>query len=211
MKNSEETLMLQIQNTLVTLDLAEQFFCCDLEACHGICCVEGDSGAPITPEESERLEKSVEKVARFLPEESLRKINEAGVSYVDCEGDLVTQLVCGENCVFATRCNGTEESKEGNIWLCSLEIAQRKGLCNDCKPASCRLYPLRLTEYPTFTAVNYHKWDVCEPARRLGKKRGIRLYQFLEGPLRTRFGNEWYDELAIACEAYLEEQYGKGV
>lgn len=198
--NSEE-FMLQIQDTLVSLDLIERFFCCDLDACGGVCCIEGDAGAPVTPEEVAELEKVIDVVTPFLPDESRRRIEQAGVAYVDEEGDLVTQLVGGRNCVFATR------GDDGcGVCLCAVDKARRRGLCKFRKPSSCFLYPVRLTEYPTFTAVNYHRWNICRPAEKLGKEKGIRLYMFLEEPLTERFGREWYEELAMAAEIYLEEQ-----
>jgi hypothetical protein len=196
-----EEIMLQIQDTLVTLDLAEQFFCCDLDKCLGECCIEGDAGAPITKEEYDKLEKIVPIVYDDLAPAAQREIDENGVGYVDEEGDLVTSIVDGKNCVFTCYApNG--------MCMCAIEKAFREGrIKNFRKPASCYLYPVRITKYPTFTAVNYHRWKICRAAELLGKREGIRLYQFLKGPLTEYFGEEWYDELATACEAYLE-QYG---
>ena len=201
---TREVLMIQIQDTLVSLDLAERYFCCDLDACRGACCIEGDSGAPITPDEEATLKSLVDTVAPYIPEASRERIRQAGVSYTDSEGDLVTQLVDGRNCVFATR---GDDGK--GVCLCGIDKAYREGKCSWRKPSSCHLYPLRLTRYPTFTAVNYHRWEICRPAEELGRRRGIRLYQFLEEPLVERFGREWYDELCLACEVYLAENPGK--
>ena len=193
--------MLQIQDALVSLDLAEEFFCCDLDRCLGECCIEGDAGAPITEAEFEQLKKLVDIVEPYLLPSAKERIAEAGVGYVDEEGDLVTQIVDGRNCVFTTYA-------EGGKCLCAIEKAYREGKCAMRKPISCYLYPLRLTHYPTFTAVNYHKWKICKCARTLGKAKGIRLYEFMREPLIERFGQEWYDELAEACRAYLSE-YGE--
>ena len=193
--------MLQIQDALVSLDLAEEFFCCDLDRCLGECCIEGDAGAPITEAEFEQLKKLVDIVEPYLLPSAKERIAEAGVGYVDEEGDLVTQIVDGRNCVFTTYA-------EGGKCLCAIEKAYREGKCAMRKPISCYLYPLRLTQYPTFTAVNYHKWKICKGARTLGKAKGIRLYEFMREPLIERFGQEWYDELAEACRAYLSE-YGE--
>lgn len=197
---TEETVMLQIQDTLVSLDLAERFFCCDLDACKGVCCIEGDAGAPVTEAEAEKLKELLPVVERYMLPEAIDRIKEAGVAYVDEEGDLVTQLIGGRNCVFATRGDDGE-----GICLCAIDKTHREKLCSFRKPSSCHLYPVRLTEYPTFTAVNYHRWDICRPAEKLGREKGIRLYQFLKEPLTERFGKEWYDELVLACEMYLEE------
>ncbi len=192
--------MLQIADTLVSLDFAEQFFCCDLAACHGQCCIDGDAGAPITEEEKKKLEDVLPIVWDDLLPQAQQEIKENGVAYIDEEGDLVTSIINGQNCVFTTY------GKDG-MCLCAVEKAYREGKTDFMKPISCHLYPARLTEYPTFTAVNYHKWKICKCAEVLGRKNNIRLYRFLEGPLTARFGKEWYEELKLACEAYLE-QYG---
>lgn len=198
---TEEEIMLQIQDTLVSLDLAERFFCCDIDACLGECCIEGDAGAPITPEEKERIDALMPVLKPRLLPSALNRIEEAGTEYVDEEGDLVTQIVEGRNCVFTSYA-------PGGVCQCAIECACSAGETGGFrKPSSCALYPVRLTEYPTFTAVNYHRWDICRPAEKLGRKLGIRLYQFLKGPLTERFGAEWYAELCEACEAYLAE-YG---
>ncbi len=196
----QETVMLQIQDTLVSLDLAERFFCCNLDSCLGECCIEGDAGAPITEDEYNKLKEILPHVWDDLLPSAQERIKEAGVGYVDEEGDLVTQIVDGRNCVFT--CYG-----EGGMCHCAIEKAFREGRVDWRKPISCYLYPLRLTRYPSFTAVNYHRWKICKCAEVLGRKEGIRLYRFLEGPLVERFGREWYDELCEACEAYLAE-YG---
>ena len=196
-QDEEETLMLQIQNTLVSLDLAEEFFCCDLDACKGQCCIEGDAGAPVTETECRQIRRALPAASRFMMPRAIETVEREGVSYIDEEGDLVTTLLDGRNCAFTCYA-------PGGICLCSLEAAHREGLTNWRKPASCARYPVRLTEYPSFIAVNYHKWDICKSARVKGRKEGIRLFQFLKGPLTERFGQEWYDELELACNEYLK-------
>lgn len=190
--------MLQIQDTLVSLDLAEQFFCCDLGSCLGECCVEGDAGAPVTEEEKKKLEEILPEIYDELLPAAREVIDSQGVTYIDEEGDLVTSIVGGRDCVFTCY-------EPGGLCHCAIERAYRQGRIDFCKPVSCHLYPLRLTEYPTFTAVNYHRWKICKCAEVLGRKNGVRLYQFLRGPLERRFGKEWYDELSAACEAYIKE------
>lgn len=190
--------MFQIQDTLVSLDLAEEFFCCDLSKCLGACCIEGDAGAPVTPAEVEKIKESLPAIEADMLPRALEEVRRNGVAYTDEEGDLVTTLLDGRNCAFT--CYGP-----GGVCLCALEKARREGRTSWLKPTSCALYPLRLTEYPSFTAVNYHRWNICRDAVANGRRLGIRLYQFLEQPLTERFGVEWYAELKANCELYLAE------
>lgn len=198
---TEEIDMLQIQDTLVSLDLLERYFCCDLDTCRGECCIEGDAGAPITEEERRRLEEVLPAVRDDLSPAALRVIDEQGVAYVDEEGDLVTSIVDGGNCVFTTY-------GPGGVCLCAIEKACREGRIDFLKPVSCHLYPVRITQYPTFTAVNLHRWKICKCAEVLGRRKGLRAYQFLEGPLTARFGADWYRELALTAEEYMRQQGG---
>lgn len=198
MSTKSEEIMLEIGNTLISLDLIERFFCCNLDACHGECCIEGEAGAPITKEEYNKLKEILPVVWDDLLPAAKEVINESGVGYIDTDGDLVTSIVDGKNCVFT--CYG-----EGGMCYCAIEKAYCEGRTDFYKPISCHLYPVRLTEYPDFTAINYHRWKICKAAEVLGRKEGIRLYQFLKAPLIRRFGQDWYNELVTACEAYLEQ------
>lgn len=198
---TEEETMFEIGNVLVSLDVAEQYFCCDISQCLGQCCIDGDAGAPITEEERKELENALPAVMPDLLPASKKVIEEEGVSYIDCEGDLVTQIVDGQNCVFTCY-------DKGGVCLCAVEKAFRNGRCRWRKPMSCYLYPLRLTEYPTFTAVNYHRWKICRSAEVNGRKLGVRLYEFMREPLTERFGAEWYAALAEACAAWNEQNEG---
>lgn len=193
--------MLQIQDTLVSLDLVERFFCCDIEKCLGECCIEGDAGAPITEDEQREIQRVLPEIWDDLLPAARKTIEAEGVAYRDPEGDLVTQIVDGKNCVFS--CYG-----EGGVCLCAFEKARRERRIDFCKPISCHLYPIRLKEFPGFTAVNYHRWKICKCAEVLGRAKGIRVYQFLKDPLIRRFGKDWYDELAVTCEEYIK-QYGQ--
>jgi hypothetical protein len=201
--NNEDTyeeVMLQIQETLVSLDLIERFFCCDLDKCLGECCIEGDAGAPVTDDECREIERILPDIIDDLAPAAIREINEHGVAYIDEEGDLVTTIVDGKNCAFSCY-------EQGGKCICAIERAYRQGRISFMKPSSCHLYPVRLKEYPTFTAVNFHRWKICKCAEVLGRKLNLRAYQFLKEPLSRRFGKEWYDELCLAADAYLEE-YG---
>lgn len=194
--------MLQIQNTLVSLDLIERYFVCDLDACLGQCCIDGDAGAPLLREEAERIEAVLPEVEADLAPRALEAIREEGASYIDPDGDLVTQIVDGRDCVYTCYAPGGK-------CLCALEKAYRQGRIPDVKPISCRLYPVRLKEYDGFTAVNLHRWKICRPAEALGRKLGVRAYEFLKGPLTARFGKEWYDELELTAREYLRQNPDK--
>lgn len=191
--------MIKIGDTLVSIDVIERYFCCDLNDCKGACCIEGDAGAPITKEEEESIKEALPAVIDQLPKEAIDVINQQGVSYVDEEGDLVTSIIGNKDCVFCTY------DKKG-VCLCALEIGYNSGKCAFKKPVSCHLYPVRLTEYPTFTAVNYDERKICRGAVKLGKEKGIRVYQFLEGPLVRHFGKEWYEELKLVAEEYFRSK-----
>lgn len=193
--------MLQIQDTLVSLDLIERYFCCDLDQCLGACCIEGDAGAPVTEDECAAIKEALPEVESYMLPGGVKAVRESGVSYVDEEGDLVTTIVDGRNCAFTCY-------EPGGKCMCALEKAYNAGLTHFRKPVSCHLYPVRLTQYPSFKAVNFHRWKICKSAEVLGRKLGLRAYQFLKEPLTARFGQAWYDELCEAAEAYIE-QYGE--
>ncbi len=195
-------MMLEIQDTLVTLDLAEEYFCCDLDKCLGACCIEGDAGAPVSLEEIGKLEEVFPEVKADMLPRAVEEVEENGVAYPDADGEMVTTLLDGANCAFCT-------FAKGGVCLCAIDKAYREGRVAWRKPSSCALYPVRIKQYPTFTAVNYHRWSICRDAVANGRKLGIRLYQFLEGPLTERFGQEWYAELKEACEEWLRQNPGK--
>ena len=191
--------MIEILNTLVSLDLFKEFFCCDLDKCHGLCCVEGDAGAPVTPDEVEMLEEAYEKLHEDLPLQAQQQIEKEGVVYPDKEGELVTQIINGKDCVFAKH--------EGACALCAIDSAYRNGKFHWQKPISCALYPVRLSTVGGMTAVNVHKWDVCQPARKLGAALHLPVYQFLKEPLIRCFGQAWWDECDIAARELKNAGY----
>lgn len=191
--------MLQIKHTLVSLDLVEKWFACDLDACLGACCIEGDAGAPVTEEEAGILAEEWPEVRGDMAPRAVTEIENEGVSYRDPDGDLVTQIVDGRDCVFTCYAPGGK-------CLCALEKAYREGRLKDIKPISCRLYPVRVKEYEGFTAVNFHKWKICAPAETLGRKIGLRAYEFLKEPLIAKFGREWYEELELTAKEWLKNK-----
>ncbi len=185
--------MLQIGDVVISLDVFREKFLCNLDVCKGVCCVEGDAGAPITPEEVEKIEEVLPVIWNDLSSEARAVINKQGVAYIDVEGDLVTSIVNGKDCVFT--CSDTR-----GRCACAIERAYHAGKTDFHKPASCHLYPLRVRDYGSYKAVNYHRWDVCKAAVLLGEKENVPLYRFLKEPLVRKFGKEWYDELEIAAK-----------
>lgn len=193
--------MVQIDDVIVPLDLFREKFCCDLEACHGACCIEGDAGAPLTQEEALQLEDVLPEIEEELAPEAREIIGRQGVCYVDEEGDLVTSIVRGKDCVF------TCYDKEGCCY-CAVERAAREGRTKGFrKPISCYLYPVRIKQYKDFCALNYHRWEVCRAARIKGEKENIPLYLFLREPLIERFGQAWYDELLLVAQELNKQGY----
>lgn len=185
--------MVQIGDAIVSFDMFQEYFCCNPSHCKGICCVEGDAGAPVLLEEVEKLESALDVVAAEMTSEARAVVEEQGVVYTDRDGDLVTSIVNGKDCVFAAR-------DEKGCCICLIEKAYREGRTSWRKPISCYLYPVRLRKVGELTAVNFHKWDVCRSAFVTGKRKGIRAYEFLKEPLIERFGQEWYDELLVVAE-----------
>ena len=197
--------MIEILGTLVSLDLFKVFFCCDLSKCHGICCVEGDAGAPVSIEEVELLEEAADVVWDDLSAEAQKVIDSEGVVYPDREGELVTQIVNGKDCVFVKY--GEIEGVDGQCALCAIDAAYRCGKSRWQKPASCALYPVRLSNVGGMTAVNVHRWDVCQPARELGKKLMLPVYKYLKEPLIRQFGEEWWQECDLAAKELKKAGY----
>ena len=190
--------MIQIDDTLVSLDLIERSFLCDLSHCKGQCCVEGDSGAPLDPGEEEELKRVLPEIWNDLLPEARTVIQSQGVAYTDSDGDRVTSIVGDKNCVFT--CYDTD-----GVCKCAIEKAYREGRVSFYKPISCHLYPVRITQYKTFQAVNYHRWDVCKAAELLGKKEQVPVYQFLKEPLIRKFGQAWYDALDECAQEWKKQ------
>ena len=189
--------MLEIGKTIISLDVLEKQFLCDLLKCKGACCVEGDSGAPITAEEAEAIEEAYPEVQPYLSESHKEEIKIQGFAVIDFEGDLVTPLVENRQCVY------TYEDK--GILKCGIEKAFLDGKIKFRKPVSCHLFPIRITKYKRFDAVNYQQIDICKPGRQCGKSEKLPLYVFLKEPLIRQYGEEWYEQLTYAAENYLAE------
>lgn len=191
--------MFVIGNTLVSLDLIERFFVCDLTVCKGQCCIDGDAGAPLLDREKVQIDKNLDKILPLLSPGGRKAIEQDGTAYYDSDGDLVTTLVEGCNCAF------TVFSEDGTC-LCGLEKGFREGKLPSLKPSSCFLYPVRLQKVGSMTAVNLHRWKICNCAEKNGKKLGVRAYKFLKEPLIRQFGPEWYEELDRIATEWLKQK-----
>jgi hypothetical protein len=191
--------MLQIGNTLVSLDLLEQHFVCDLSRCKGACCVEGDSGAPLEEEELEALEQNLDAIAALLPDENRKELERQGLYLRDADGDWTTPLMGGHReCVYTIFENGVAQ--------CGIEKAWQQGTSTFRKPVSCHLYPVRINKLNHAEAVNYHRWSICSPACRLGDKLQVPLYVFLKEALIRKYGPEWYEELELVASEYSKHR-----
>jgi hypothetical protein len=182
--------MLQIKDTLISQDLIEQKFCCDLEKCKGACCVKGDAGAPLIKEEVDLLPKVINKIKPYLRKAGVESIEKLGTHVIDEENETVTPLVEGKECAYVIF--------EKGIAKCGIEQAFEAGEITFQKPVSCHLYPVRLRRYEQFIAVNYDKWDICEPARKLGERLKLSVHTFVRDALVRRFGKNWYMHLKVA-------------
>lgn len=194
--------MIQIEDKLISEDIFSEEFVCNLSKCKGACCVEGDMGAPLDKEETEILDKIFSKVKPFLTPEGVQAIEEQGTWEVDPnDGDFVTPLVNNNECAYVTYdVNG--------ITKCGIEKAYEAGVVDWQKPISCHLYPIRVDQYTTFQALNYHEWKICSDACELGKELQVPVYKFLKTPLIRKYGEEFYNVLSEAAEEYYKE-YGK--
>jgi hypothetical protein len=185
--------IIQVGSVLVSPDIFTEKFCCDLDKCKGQCCVEGDAGAPVTLDEIGGIEDSLDTVWTDMSASAQAIVDKQGVAYIDQEGDLVTSIVNGKDCVFTCY--------ESGCCLCALERAYRAKKTDFVKPISCALYPIRVKDFNNGTVgINYNRWDVCKDAVVKGKELNLPIYKFLEGPLTRRFGAEWYKELCDVAE-----------
>lgn len=190
-------MIIQIENTNISADLIERFFVCDLSQCRGLCCVEGEAGAPLDKGEYDILRRILPAVWDDLSPEAKEVINRQGVGYVDAESDLVTSIVNGKHCVFACR------DADGTCG-CAIEKAYGERRIGFMKPVSCHLYPVHVTQYKDYKAVNLHRWKICRMAEMRGAQKRIRAYQFLREPLIRKFGEEWYNALDACAKEYFK-------
>jgi hypothetical protein len=186
--------MIAIDNTLVSDELLEEHFVCDLSRCKGACCVEGDAGAPLEEEETALLEEEYPKIEPFLRPEGKKAIKDQGKSVIDeNDGERVTPLVNNAECAYVVF------DEAGTSW-CGIEKAWRAGATRFRKPVSCHLYPIRIQRYPSFEAINYHRWQICSPACSLGQQLKVPVYRFVAEALIRKYGETWFEKLEQAAK-----------
>lgn len=183
--------MVQVEDKIISLDVFDKQFVCDLSACKGACCVEGDSGAPLRDDELNILSTIFDDVKPFMRQEGIQAVEEYGIYVVDGDGDNTTSLVNNNECAFVS-------FDEDGTSKCSIEQAYNAGKVDFKKPISCHLFPIRIKKYRDFEAVNYESIDICKPACDCGEKLQVSVFRFLKEPLIRNYGKNWYDEL---CEA----------
>jgi len=180
--------MIVLQHTVISDDIREKFFVCNLEKCKGACCVEGDLGAPLEGEELNILEQNYDKIKPYMSGAGKYAVEEQGLYVMDFEGDYSTPTIGNRECAYAIY-------DENKVLKCAIEQAYLDGKTDWKKPVSCHLYPIRITKYDDFEALNYDRWHICNPACSFGEDLGVRVYQFLKEPLIRKYGKGWYQEL----------------
>ena len=185
--------MISIQNTLVSEDLIEKHFVCHLARCKGECFVAGEAGAPLEAEEAQYLKTHIADLEPFLEAQGRKAIAQQGAAIYGNDGSLETPLVEGKECAYTV-------FSETGVAKCGIEKAYNEGVLSLQKPISCHLYPVRVTAYSEFEAVNYHQWDICNTACQFGDALQIPIYQFVKKALIRKFGESWYAQLEKEAE-----------
>ncbi len=185
--------MIEVGNVILSDDIKDEFFVCNLERCKGACCVEGDLGAPLTEEELDIMDSIQQKVLPYLSVKGRKEIENQGAYILDEEGDYSTPTIGTKECAYSVY-------NEQGILKCGIEQAYIDKKINFKKPISCHLYPIRISSYDSFDAVNYDQWDICNAACSNGKALGVPVYKFLKEPLVRKYGKDWYNQLTIVIE-----------
>ena len=190
--------MIELENKLLSLDLFEKKFVCNLNACKGACCIEGDAGAPLEMEEIDILEESLDVIKPYMRQEGIDVIEKQGVFYMDEDNEPVTSLVKNGACAFVY-------FDKNNSTKCSIEKAHNEGKLNFKKPISCHLYPIRVAKLRNYEAVNFNHWDICSDACKLGTELNVKVYKFLKEPIIRKWGEDFFTEL-IQIDTEIEKE-----
>jgi hypothetical protein len=185
--------MILIEDTCISDDVADKFFVCDIEKCKGACCVEGDLGAPLEEVELPILDEIFDKIKPYLSTEGIKAIEQQGKYIKDWEGDYSTTTIDEKECAYAVY-------DQKGVLQCGIEQAYNDGVIDFKKPISCHLYPIRITKYENYHAINYDRWSICSDACTLGDKLGVEVYKFLKEPLIRAYGEDWYKQLVKEIE-----------
>jgi len=181
-------MLIEVKDKIVSTQIFDKKFVCDLNACKGACCIEGNSGAPLTLDEIDLLEENIEKIMPFMRTEGIEQVEENGVFYMDEDNEAVTTLVNGGECAFVY-------FDENNITKCGIEQAYNSGKIDFNKPISCHLYPIREKQFNDFRALTYDIWPICAPACACGDKLDVPIYRFLKGPIIRAYGEDFFEAL----------------
>ncbi len=188
--------MFQLGKTIVSEDILSKDFVCNLSACKGACCVDGDAGAPLLEDEKIILAEIYPKIKPFLRKQGIEAIENQGTSVIGSDGTLETPLIDNKDCAYVIF--------DGKTALCGIEQAYNQGEVAWKKPISCHLYPIRVKDFTEFAAVNYDKWEICDDACSLGAELQVPVYKFVKEALIRRFGENWYLELEKVAAAMKE-------
>lgn len=192
-------MLIEVGSHLVSTQLFERKFVCDLNACKGACCVEGNSGAPLQLEEIDPIEDQLEHIEPFMREEGKRAVRESGVFYMDEDNEPVTTLVNGAECAFVY-------FDKNGITKCAIETAYREGKIDFNKPQSCHLYPIRVKKLHDKQVLTYEDWDICNPACACGDKLDVPVYKFLQEPIKRVFSDKFANELVLVAEQWIRSR-----
>jgi hypothetical protein len=191
--------MVEIEDKIISDELFEKKFVCDLQKCKGGCCVEGDSGAPLRSKEIKEIAKNLSVIKSEMSTKGLNAIKNNDFHYLDSDGDKVTKLVDGKECVFVV-------FDKNNIAKCSIESAYRKNKINFNKPISCHLYPIRIKKYDSFTAVNVDSWHVCKPACECGTELNVPVFKFLKDAIVRSWGLDFFKHLDSVYNEFFNKK-----
>ena len=191
--------MFQIEDTLISEEIISEEFVCNISKCKGQCCVSGSAGAPLEKGETKILEKLYNKISPFLSKKGRMAIKEQGNYVIGFDGDLETPLIENKECAYTV-------FDKGGVAQCGIEKAYNNGAIKWNKPISCHLYPIRVDKYPTFTAVNYHEWSVCDSACSLGAELKVPVYKFVKNALVRKFGKKWFKKLSLFAKDWKNKK-----
>ena len=193
-------MLIEVQNKIVSTEIFERKFVCDLNACKGACCIEGDDGALLEKEEVDIIEENLDKIKPFMRRKGVEAVEKGGVSYLDRHDEPVTTLVYQRECAFVF-------FDDEGISKCSIEQAYLEGEINYKKPISCHLYPIRVKKFNNLEALAYDEWNICKSACACGDKLDVPVYRFLKEPLVRAYGQAFFDDLMLVDQEVKRSYY----